>query len=291
MSAEKIAFILGGGALASSAISYCHRAGYDIYIMALQGNADPITIERHKDAIKDVMWCRPEQAHAILTFLKQNTIDKTVMIGSLKRPSFFALRPDFTALKIICSNFYHLLFGGDDNALNILRKEIEQKSGTQLVGLHEIWAEICAPHALKIGGSLDTIEIDMMKQGWHAAKAHGKVDKGQSVCIFPDGRIYKETKKGTDALIKYAAMMQEKTDRTVAQKGMLVKTSKPQQDLSLDMPTIGTQTIENLYHYGYGAVIIEAHKTIIHDKKDVFSLCEKYNIKLLSFTDEEVRAL
>lgn len=280
MSAQKIAFILGGGDLARTAISYCHDKDYEIYIIALIDNCEAEALEHINQQAKEIIWCRLEKAEPILAFLKKHEIDKAVMIGAVKRPSFWQLRPDFTAIKIILKNLIKI-FGGDDSALRIIKTEILKRSGAGLIGLHEVWPDICAPLDLSVGEPLSSLEFERVKKGWLAAKKHGKEDKGQSICIFPSGTILKESKKGTDALIKSAK----------EQGGFLIKTSKPQQDLTLDMPTIGPRTIETLARHGYKAAVIEASRTIIHDKEQVFSLCTAHNITLLALSDEQARAL
>jgi hypothetical protein len=280
MSAQKIAFILGGGDLARTAISYCHDKHYEIYIIALTDNCESDALDTIKDQAKEFIWCRLEKAGPILTFLKKYEIDKAVMIGAVKRPSFWQLKPDFTAIKIILKNLIKI-FGGDDSALRIIKTEILKRSGARLIGLHEVWPEICAPLDLSIGKPLSAQEKKLVKKGWLAAKKHGEEDKGQSICIFPSGTILKESKKGTDALIISAK----------EQGGFLIKTSKPQQDLTLDMPTIGPRTIETLAQHGFKAAVIEAGRTIIHDREQVFSLCTKHEITLMALTDEQARAL
>jgi hypothetical protein len=280
MSAEKIAFILGRGDLAYSAIRECSAKGYEIYIVALTDNCESDELAKVTSKTKKVIWAKLEKAGTILNFLKDNEINKAVMIGGVHRPNILQLRPDFTALKIILGNLTKI-FRGDDAALNVLKQQIKKRSNCQLVGLHEIWPEICAPQDIHIGKSLSESQISLVKKGWLAAKQHGLEDKGQSICIYPNCDIAKETQKGTDALILAAQQP----------AGILVKTSKPQQDLSLDMPTIGIHTIKNLAKMNFCALVIESNKTIIHEQPEVFKLCEKYNITLISLSDEQARAL
>ena len=58
----------------------------------------------------------------------------------------------------------------------------------------------------------------------------------------------------------------------------MVKVSKPHQDLRIDLPSIGPDTIENIYKKNLSGIIVEADKTFIYAPEKVYKLVEKYNI-------------
>jgi DUF1009 family protein len=61
----------------------------------------------------------------------------------------------------------------------------------------------------------------------------------------------------------------------------LIKTSKPQQDMRFDVPTVGPQTIRDLAANGGTCLVVEAGKTIIIDKPQTIALADELRICLL----------
>lgn len=283
MPAEKIAFITGGGDIALAAINYAIAQGYDVYIIGLHQHCNEAALAALNIPEDHILITPPEKLAVILSFLRRQNVRKLIMIGTVKRPSVLALRPDFTALCVLFRNLPIFIGAGDDKLLRILKGELERFS-LDLIGLHRIWPDILAPSALRINEDKAKPLHALIKTGWQSAKQHGAADKGQSICIFPDGRIYKEGKDGTNALIQHAATQS-------GAGGILIKTAKPQQDLDLDMPTIGPETIEKLAAKGYQGLVIETQKTILHKRRKISDACEMHGMFMLSLNDEEASAL
>jgi DUF1009 family protein len=59
---------------------------------------------------------------------------------------------------------------------------------------------------------------------------------------------------------------------------MLVKVSKPNQDMRFDVPVIGPQTIENCAAAGVTGIAIEAGMTLLLEKDKVAALCDQHHI-------------
>ncbi len=70
----------------------------------------------------------------------------------------------------------------------------------------------------------------------------------------------------------------------------LVKVAKPNQDMRFDVPTIGINTLENLYRHSGTALVIEAGKTVIVDMQEVITLANRYRIVLLAIDDTLAQA-
>jgi DUF1009 family protein len=278
MSAEKIALILGSGQIAIDAFHHLRDRNKDVYTILLENsNLSFHDLEISKE--KSLMT-RPEKLGKIFSYLKENNVTKLVMIGALKRPALLSLRPDFKTLKLLLKSLETFLRGGDDLLLRTLKNEA-QNYGITVLGLHQLWPEI-------IASEHDTVNIKLYEpyralsvKAWRAAKIHGQKDKGQSVCAFPNDGIHAETRQGTDHLIKTSADID-------GIGGILVKTSKPQQDLSLDMPTIGLATFQNLVKYGYKGAVIETNKTILHDKEAVRRYCIEHDLFLVVKVNEDM---
>jgi DUF1009 family protein len=261
---QKIGLIAGQGQLPEILLKRWEETGFVPVIVGLDGFTSPeITSGRISKSFSI------GQAGGILNFLKSEGVTKLVMVGGLKRPNFLTLRTDLIGLSIIVRLIFRRL--GDDSLLRFIRHEIE-KFGIHVVGVHEYLPEILCPEGI-LGDIHPTAEdLQLIINGFNAAKKHGAEDKGQSVVITPNGMLGFETKQGTNALIKSC-------QNSVG--NILVKVSKPQQDLAFDMPTIGIKTVELAYQSGFKGIAVESGKTILLEKEKVINLCNGYKMFLI----------
>ena len=84
-----------------------------------------------------------------------------------------------------------------------------------------------------------------------------------------------EALEGTDNLIRRAGR--------IANKGVVViKVSKPNQDMRFDIPVVGLNTVKNLVKIKAACLAIEAEKTLFIDKQESISLADRYGISLVA---------
>jgi DUF1009 family protein len=108
--------------------------------------------------------------------------------------------------------------------------------------------------------------------GFRIAKQTSALDIGQSVVVRHGTVLAVEAFEGTNACIKRGGELGHGKDV------MLVKVSKPNQDMRFDVPVIGPQTIENCAAAGVSGIAIEADKTLLLEKEKVAGLCDKLRI-------------
>jgi len=65
-------------------------------------------------------------------------------------------------------------------------------------------------------------------------------------------------------------------------EAMMVKVSKPKQDLRFDVPVIGPATIETAAMAGVSAIVVEAGSTLLLGKEDIFRLCQEKKVSLVA---------
>jgi len=125
----------------------------------------------------------------------------------------------------------------------------------------------------KRGPSLSELEdIDF---GKNIARSVGSLDVGQTVVVKEKAIIAIEAMEGTDKCISRGGQ--------IAQKGaVVVKMSKPQQDLRFDVPVIGSTTIKNMIKAHAKCLAIETDKTLIIDRNSCVKLADKAGICIIS---------
>jgi DUF1009 family protein len=84
-----------------------------------------------------------------------------------------------------------------------------------------------------------------------------------------------EELEGTDAAIERGG--------TLARSGfVVVKVSKPQQDLRFDVPAVGVETIRRLHEVGGTVLAVEAGKTILLEKDALLEEAESLGISVVA---------
>src|SRR5579863_4373662 len=88
----RLGIIAGSGGLPRRVIDSCRAAGREVFVLALEGEADREAVETAPHA-----WCRVGAAATALDLLHANAIEELVLAGGVRRPSLAALRPDWRA--------------------------------------------------------------------------------------------------------------------------------------------------------------------------------------------------
>ena len=87
---RKLGIVAGGGTIPAMLIRHCQEQGRDFFVLAIEGNADKNIIN------EDVphQWIRIGQAGTGFKRFAEEKVQDVIMIGTIRRPSFFDLVPD-----------------------------------------------------------------------------------------------------------------------------------------------------------------------------------------------------
>ena len=112
-----------------------------------------------------------------------------------------------------------------------------------------------------------------IETGWHLAKEIGRLDVGQCLVIENGSVLALEAIDGTDATIKRGGLLGSGA-------AVVVKVSKPNQDMRFDVPAVGLETIKNMHESGADALVIEAGKAVVFNKEEMISYADKKGISI-----------
>lgn len=111
--------------------------------------------------------------------------------------------------------------------------------------------------------------------GLELARNIAGLDIGQTVAVKNKAIVAVEALEGTDNLILRAGRL--------ARGGVvIVKVSRPQQDMRFDIPVIGLKTIKNLVRVGAACLAIESKKTLFIDREESLALADKKGIAIIA---------
>jgi DUF1009 family protein len=84
-----------------------------------------------------------------------------------------------------------------------------------------------------------------------------------------------EALEGTDAAI-------ERGGKLTKSGFVVVKVSKPNQDLRFDVPAVGVTTLKQLYEAGGTVLAVEAGKTILLEKELLLKQAEEFGVSMVA---------
>jgi len=97
------------------------------------------------------------------------------------------------------------------------------------------------------------------------------LDIGQTVAVRNKAVVAVEALEGTDNLIQRAGQISKG-------QAVIVKVSKPKQDMRFDMPVVGLNTVKNLIKANAACLAIEAGKTLFIDKSPSLELADRHKL-------------
>ena len=111
--------------------------------------------------------------------------------------------------------------------------------------------------------------------GWNIAKEIARLDIGQTIVIKDGTIIAVEALEGTNEAIKRGG--------TLAREGaVMVKVSKPNQDMRFDVPVIGVETLRVAAESGVRVIAVEAGKTLLLERDAVIALANGSNMSIVA---------
>jgi DUF1009 family protein len=273
LSAEgPLALICGGGSLPLAVADLVAARGRKVLLFPLRGAADP------KDfADRPHQWVHLGKFGTVARIARANGCRDIVCIGSVVRPLFWRLRPDFFTLKVL-PQVAKAFRGGDDHLLSSIGRVIEQH-GFRLLGAQEVAPEILAPQGAV--GRVQSSERDRadIAFGFDYLAAAGPFDVGQAVVVADKRVLAVEAAEGTDQMLLRVAQLRESgcvgTPKGV---GVLVKAPKPNQDRRFDLPSIGPQTVEGVSRADLAGIAVAAGETVIAEPERLVAASDRADI-------------
>lgn len=224
----------------------------------------------------DVQLHRFEKMGDLFEGLKAQGVDRVVFAGALARPPLDPAVFDPTMMRL-APRLLAAMQGGDDALLTQVI-EIFEDQGFAVMGAHELVPDLTAEEGLSFGAMPSEVDLQDASRAWDILMALSPLDVGQG-CVVAGGQCLGiETIQGTDALLRFVADTPEKLRRN--HKGVYVKAAKRGQDLRIDMPVIGPQTIAAVAKAGLAGVVVEADRVMIVERQETMDAVEKAGIFL-----------
>jgi DUF1009 family protein len=269
--AERIGLIAGNGRFPLVFAGAARAAGVSVVAVAHRGE----TPEEIAALADELTWVRVGELGKIIRTLKRAGVERAVMAGGIRKPKHLAdIRPDFRGATFLARTRSLK----DDVLLRGIAGELEH-DGITVVASTLFLGDLVPRAGTLTRTAPRAREWDDVRFGFQVAKDIGRWDIGQSVVVKSGAVLAVEGIEGTDAAIRRGAEL-GRGDVVV------VKVSKPTQDLRFDVPAVGTTTIETMRAVGARVLAVEAERTIVLDRPDVVAAADAAGIAIVAVGDD-----
>ena len=271
MSAGKLGLIAGGGALPLAIAARCESEGRPVFVVRLTSFADPHLI-RYPG-----LEAGMAEIGRVLAALKAADCVAVCFAGTVNRPDFKALKPDLKGA-LVLPGLIAAATKGDDALLRKILSVFENE-GFAIEGADDI----LGGETLTVGAlgrvTPDEAQLSDLRKALQVAEKAGELDIGQGAVVCDGLVLAVEAQEGTDAMLaRVAGLPGDLRGDTVNPKGALGKAPKPIQDLRIDMPVIGAQTIEMAAAAGLAGVGGVAGKLILIDRAAIIEAADRLGL-------------
>ncbi|MBU1384307.1 MAG: UDP-2,3-diacylglucosamine diphosphatase LpxI [Alphaproteobacteria bacterium] len=268
---SRLGLIAGGGALPLSVAARCEAEGRPVFVVRLAGFADP-HLSRYPGVDAGLA-----EIGRVLSALKKAGCGAVCFAGTVSRPDFKSLKPDFKGMTLLPGIIAEAARGDDALLRKIL--SIFEAEGYAIEGADDILGGETLP-----GGALGAItptadQLSDLKKAIHVAEKAGELDIGQGAVVCDGLVLAVEAQEGTDAMLaRVASLPADLRGSPAGRKGALGKAPKPIQDLRVDMPVMGPRTVELAAAAGLAGVGGVAGKLILIDHPAIVEAADRLGL-------------
>lgn len=266
---KKLGLIAGMGELPKAIAIEARQKGFHVTAVALE----PLADSSLSSYVDDIRWINVGRLGEIIDSLKHSALSEVVMAGKVPKALLYKSRimPDLRAIKLIMT----LKDRSDDAIMLAIMREMEME-GIKLLNTTDFCSGMLVNRGVLTKKGPTDEEWDDIRFAWRIAKEIGRLDIGQTVVVKNRAVMAVEAIEGTDEAIKRGGYY--------ANEGaVVVKTSKPQQDMRFDVPVVGIDTLRTMMEVKARVLALETGKSILLRKDEFIRGAEDAGISVVGY--------
>jgi len=266
--------IAGNGRFPFLVLEGARSQGIEMAVIALKEEASPELAQ----TAKRLHWVSLGELSKAIELMHSEGVTQAVMAGQVKHNKIFsAIRPDWKLAKLL----FTLPRKNTDALIGAVARVLEDE-GIHLVDSTTFLKPLVPEPGILTRRVPDEREAADLVYGLGVARQIAALDVGQTVVIADRACVAVEAMEGTDETIARAARL------AAGRPLVVVKVSKPKQDMRFDVPVVGLPTIEQMKNYGATALGVDARRTLLFDRKELIQHADEAGIALQAFAPEEL---
>ncbi len=265
---DRYAIIAGNGRFPFLVLDAAHSLGLEPLVVAIKEEAAPELSEK----APDIRWLSLGEAAKCLDLLVAEKVSKVVLAGQVKHAQLFsAIKPDGVMSRMLQG----LSRKNTDMLIGAFVRMIEGR------GMKVVDSTLFLEPLLPKAGTLTRRAPDADEQadiayGREIAKKIAGLDLGQTIVVADRACVAVEAMEGTDAVIQRAASLGN------GRRLVVVKVSKPDQDMRFDVPVVGKRTIQVMRESKASVLAVDAGKTLLFDMKNLVANADEAGIAIVA---------
>ncbi len=265
---KKIAIIAGALDLPFFTRDALRKNGWEVYVIGLKNFYD--------EHLKPDLVIRLGGGGRAARELKKRGIRKITFVGALGHPNLSDIRPDLWSLSALISIMKHQR--GYDSMAIALNKVIE-KRGFEVVAAQDVAPELTFEKAgVQTKTKPSAKDKKDIERAIEVSHTIGKQDIGASVVVDKQV-IAVEAAEGTAKMLERVISMRKGHKKA---SGVFAKMTKPGQDLRIDIPAIGVETVKAVATAKLRGIVVNTKTCFVVNKPAVIKQADKLGIFILA---------
>src|SRR5205823_14192355 len=275
---EKLGLIAGNGKFPFLVLDAARAQGFEVVVAAIKEEAFP-EISDHGAA--SIHWLSLGELSRLIETFKREGVRRAIMAGQVKHKQIFASsRPDWRLAKLLLS----LGTRNTDSLLGAVAKVLADE-GITLENSTSLLEPLLVKPGVLTKRAPTLKEKKSIDYGRNVARNLAQYDIGQTVVVAESACVALEAMDGTDATIERAGQIMRSLAgeaSTLSRQLTVAKAGKPDEEMRIDVPVVGTKTIHTMQEAGATCLALDAGKCLLLDEKSIVTAADSANITIVA---------
>jgi len=265
---KKIALFAGALSLPFLTRDILRKNGWDVYVIGLKNFYDK--------GLNPDLVIRIGGGGTAARECKKRGIKKLTFVGALGHINLSDIRPDFWSISVLLSVLKHQR--GYDSMAVAFTKALE-KRGFEVVGAQDLAPELTfETPGFQTKAKPAKSDLRDIERAIQVSHTIGVEDIGASVVV--DKQVFAvEAAEGTACMLDRVVEMRKGRKKA---SGVFAKMTKPGQDLRVDIPAIGVDTVRAVADAKLRGIIVNAKTCFVINRSQVIAAADKAKIFIVA---------
>ena len=268
---SRLAVIAGNGRFPFLVLEAARDQGIDPLVVAIKEEAAP---ELAREA-ESIHWLSLGEVAKLLELLTAKGVHKVLLAGQVKHVQLFSsITPDRLVTRVLTG----MQRKNTDALIGAFVRMLEGR------GIEVVDSTLFLKPLLPEVGTLtrrapDESEWADVRYGREIAKKIAGLDIGQTIAVADRACVAVEAMEGTDSTIERASTLSN------GRRLVIVKVSKPHQDMRFDVPVVGLRTVQVMRRARASVLALDAGKTLLFERHRMLEEANEAGIAVVGMKD------
>ena len=220
-----------------------------------------------------------EKTGQLIDRMQQANCHTIVMVGAMNREAIDPRKLDDKGREL-ATILAETIKAGDDKTLSSFLKFFEAY-GFEVLSAHDVLPSLLPQAGVLTHAKPSDHDTFDAARAAEIVNGLGRMDVGQGAVVGQGICLGLESIQGTDTMLAFVKNNREGyMPNPNGGRGVLLKSAKPAQDLRIDLPAIGPDTIRNASNAGLSGVVIEAGGVMVLKRTETVALANELGVFL-----------